>query len=78
MTNFNMRSITQSCNKCGAGAGEHCKHSNVSKPEAAKYEKFQLSEYAQRAIDDWLQEQLKNDKPDRTKTIPENREAQEK
>ena len=76
MTNFSMRSITQSCNKCGAGAGEYCKHSNVSKPKAVRYEKYQLSEYAQNAIDAWLQEHLKNDKPDRTETISENREAE--
>ena len=61
MKPLNMRSITQSCNKCGAGSGEYCKHSNVEKPEVAKYQKYQLSEYAQAAINDWLQRQLKND-----------------
>lgn len=76
MTNFNTRSIEKSCNKCGAASGEYCKHCHVEKQKAIKYKKYQLSEYAQNAIDAWLQEQLKNDKPDGTKTISETREAE--
>ena len=78
MTNFNTRSIEKSCNKCGAASGEYCKHCNVEKQKAIKYKKYQLSEYAQNAIDAWLQEQLKNDKPNGTETIPKTREAQKK
>lgn len=78
MTNFNTRSIEKSCNKCGAASGEYCKHCNVEKQKAIQYKKYQLSEYAQNAINAWLQDQIKNDELDRSETISETREAKKK
>ena len=53
-SNPNMRPIEQSCNKCGAAAGDYCKHSNVTKPKTAAYDRFEMSAYSMKAIDEWL------------------------
>lgn len=53
-SNPNMRPIEQSCNKCGAAAGDYCKHSNVTKPKTAVYDRFEMSEYSIKAINEWL------------------------
>lgn len=52
--NPNMRPIEQSCKKCGAAAGDYCKHSNVTKPKTAAYDRFEMSEHSMNAINEWL------------------------
>jgi hypothetical protein len=52
-----MRPIEQSCKKCGAAAGDYCKHSNVTKPKTAAYGRFEMSEYSMKAINEWLRMQ---------------------
>lgn len=61
-----IRSINEVCRKCGAAADDYCKHSNVTKPKTASYDRFALSEYSTKAISEWIR--MQNDEPSETPT----------